>query len=105
MLSLMKLDLLLTSITNVISLDRDVEVVLHVTRVGNHSLERLLLRKRSSTVLTIEVPNFMSQIWDLYCKHCYKSTSITRQVVFRRGSMSSVDLAVRIGIPGFLMNL
>ena len=70
MLSLMKLDLLLTSISDVVSLDRDVEVVLHVTRVGNHSLERLLLRKRSSTVVTIEVLNFMSQIWDLYRKHC-----------------------------------
>ena len=40
MLSLMKLDLLLTSISDVVSLDRDVEVVLHVTRVGNHSLVR-----------------------------------------------------------------
>ena len=44
----LKVDLLLTSITDVVSLDRDVEVVLHVTRVGNHSLVRLLLRKRSS---------------------------------------------------------
>ena len=40
MLCLMKVDLLLTSISDVVSLDRDVEVVLHVTGVGNHSLER-----------------------------------------------------------------
>ena len=40
MLCLKKVDLLLTSITDVVSLDRDVEVVLHVTRVGNDSLVR-----------------------------------------------------------------
>ena len=35
----------------------------------------------------------------------FKSISIKKQVVFLRGSMSRVHLAVRIGIPGFLMNL